>query len=84
MHPGIGESRSYYRLVESYRNALGEVRQRTIISVGFMEELSASQIKQVQSVVNDRIKGQKSLFEADALVVCHASLVYSRLISEKK
>ena len=40
----------YYRLVESYRNQLGEVRQRNILLVGFMSEFSGEQIDQIQQV----------------------------------
>jgi len=29
----------YFRLVESYRNVLDEVRQRTVLSVGFLSDV---------------------------------------------
>jgi hypothetical protein len=33
--------------VESYRNALGEVRQRTVLSVGFVDCLTAEQLNAI-------------------------------------
>jgi hypothetical protein len=34
-NPKTDKSDWYYRLVESYRNVLDEVRQRTVLSVAF-------------------------------------------------
>jgi len=73
----------YYRLVESYRNALGEVRQRTVLSVGFIDYFSAKQINQIQQGLNDRIEGQLSLFE-DPQVQSQIDYLYGRLIKENK
>ncbi|MEI7597415.1 MAG: transposase, partial [Bacteroidota bacterium] len=73
----------YYRLVESYRNALDEVRQRTILSVGFLDELTGDQIELVQDGLNNRIKGQTHLFK-DAKADEYVELLYNRLISEKR
>ena len=39
-NPKTEKTQWYYRLVESYRKALDEVRQRTLLSVGFMDELN--------------------------------------------
>ena len=47
-NPRTGKSDWYYRLVESYRNVLDQVRQRTVLSVGFMEEFTQEQIDQIQ------------------------------------
>jgi len=73
----------YYRLVESYRNSLYEVRQRTLLSVGFMDELSGDQIDQVQKGINDRISGQARLFN-DSLVAHYVEHIYQRLLQENK
>ena len=54
-NPKTEKSDWYYRLVESYRNALDEIRQRTILSVGFLDELTEDQIDQVQDGLNIRI-----------------------------
>ena len=73
----------YYRLVESYRNALDEVRQRTILSVGFLDELTGDQIDLVQEGLNNRIKGQTNLFK-DSKADEYIELLYNRLIQENK
>jgi hypothetical protein len=73
----------YYRLVESYRNNLYEVRQRTLLSVGFMDELSGDQIDQVQKGINDRINGQTRLFN-DSLVGEYVEHIHQRLLQENK
>jgi len=73
----------YYRLVESFRNALGESRQRTVLSVGFIDHLSSEQINQIQQGLNDRVEGQMTLFE-DAEVQTQIDSLYSRLIREKR
>ena len=70
-------------MVESYRNALGEVRQRTVLSVGFIDHFSVDQINQIQKGLNDRIEGQMSLFE-DFQVQSQIDYLYGRLVNEKK
>lgn len=82
-NPKTNKTDWYYRLVESYRNSLDEVRQRTLLSVGFMNELSGDQIDQVQKGINDRITGQTRLFN-DHLVENYVEHIYQRLIHEKK
>jgi hypothetical protein len=69
--------------VESYRNVLDEVRQRTVLSVGFMSEFNGDQIDQIESGINNRLSGQQSLFE-DARVSAFVEQLYSRMIKEKK
>ncbi|ERM80556.1 hypothetical protein P872_13090 [Rhodonellum psychrophilum GCM71 = DSM 17998] len=39
-HPQSEKLSAYYRLVESYRNAGNRVCQRTILNVGFMEDVT--------------------------------------------
>lgn len=73
----------YFMLVESYRNILDEVRQRTVLSVGFMDELTGEQIDQVQDGINSRMKGQMQLFN-DSLVDNYIEHFYNRLLNEKR
>jgi len=49
-NPATGKSDWYYRLVESHRNVLDEIRQHTILSVGFMNEFTGEQIDQIRGV----------------------------------
>ncbi|MEO8149752.1 MAG: hypothetical protein ABI723_19085 [Bacteroidia bacterium] len=39
-NPATGEIGTYYRLVESYRNIEGRVCHRTLLNVGFLEQVS--------------------------------------------
>lgn len=73
----------YYRLVESYRNVLDEVRQRTVLTVGFMSEFNGDQIDMIETGIKNRILGQQSLFE-DGQVSAFVEQLYSRMIKEKK
>ena len=78
-----GKSDWYYRLVESYRNVLDEVRQRTVLSVGFLSDFNGDQIDLIEKGIYDRINGQKSLFE-DTQVTIFVEELYQRMIKEKK
>ena len=82
-NPASGKSDWYYRLVESHRNALDEVRQRTVLSVGFMNEFTEEQIDLIQFGLNNRIQNQQNLFE-DAPIAAYVELLYGRMIKEKK
>ncbi len=82
-NPKTDKSDWYYRLVESYRNNLDEVRQRTLLSIGFLNELSGDQIDLVQKGIRDRISGQTHLFD-DSLVNIHVEQFYQRLVKENK
>lgn len=82
-NPKTGKSDWYYRLVESYRNVLDEVRQRTVLSVGFLHDFNADQIDLIEKGICDRISGQQSLFE-DAQVKAFVEELYQRMIKEKK
>lgn len=74
----------YYRLVENSRNVLGDVYQRTILSVGFMDDLTAEELHLVQDGLNDKIEGTKELFTTSLKVQHYIDLLYQRLVSEKK
>lgn len=82
-NPKIDKSDWYYRLVESYRNILDEVRQRTVLSVGFLSEFNGDQIDLIEKGICDRINGQQSLFE-EARVSAFVEELYQRMIKEKK
>jgi hypothetical protein len=69
--------------VESYRNALGEVRQRTVLSVGFVDYLTAEQLNAIASGLNSRLCGESVLFE-DREVTRQIDHLYERMVKEKK
>jgi len=79
----INKSDWYYRLVESYRNVLDEVRQRTVLSVGFMSEFSGDQIDLIEKGICDKLTGQQSLFE-DEDVTVFVEALHQRMLKEKK
>ncbi len=82
-NPKTDKSDWYYRLVESYRNVLDEVRQRTVLSVGFLSEFNGDQIDLIEKGICDRLSGQQSLYE-DAAVTTFVAVLYQRMIREKK
>ncbi len=59
LNPKSGKSDWYFRLVESYRHVLDEVLQRTVLSVGFLNEFTGDQIDLKEKGICDRISGQK-------------------------
>jgi hypothetical protein len=73
----------YYRLVESYRNALDEVRQRTVLSIGFLSEFTGDEIDLIEKGICDKLTNQQSLFE-NATVKAFVEVLYQRIIKEKK
>jgi hypothetical protein len=81
-NPRTGKSDCYYRLVESYRNVLDQVRQRTVLSVGFMDEFTQDQITRFRQV-SVNVVGQPSLF-TDRKVSEFVEYIYQRMIREKK
>ncbi len=82
-NPKTDKSDWYYRLVESYRTVLDEVRQRTVLSVGFLNDFSGDQIDLIEKGICDKLCGQQSLFE-DAAVTTFIKALYQRMIKEKK
>lgn len=76
---------SYYRLVESYRNTDGRVCHRTLLNVGFLENIQVEQLNKIQSRLNARFRKQESLFEEpDVVVVEMTEQLWQRLVSEKR
>lgn len=85
-NPKTGELSGYYRLVESYRDISGRVCHRTILSIGYLDELSPAQMNQVQKGLNERIEGlSNQMFPSyDALVVSYIEKFYSQIINGKR
>lgn len=51
-NPATGEDQEYYRLKESFRDAVGRVRSRIIMTVGFLPGLSAEEIRDIGRGLN--------------------------------
>jgi len=85
-NPKTGELTGYYRLVESYRNREDRICHRTLLSAGFLDELSGEQLKKIQTGLNLRIGGLgNTLFpeENDPVVSAYIDRFYRQMIKEK-
>ena len=84
-NPKTNSLGSYRRLVESYRNWDGRVCHRTILNVGFMDEVSPEQINKIQKLITARADGNLSFFaEIDPLVNHYVETLFNKMIAEKK
>ena len=84
INPQTGQMSIYYRLVETSRNILGDVYQRTIISVGFMDDVSTAELHRIADGLNERIDGQLPLLEDSEKVRGYINRLYDRLVKEKR
>lgn len=86
-NPETASHCGYYRLVESYRDITGAVRKKTLLTIGFVEDLSGDELCLIQTRLNEKISGvHTTLFsEYDSpKVQAYIRNFYGRLISEKK
>ena len=51
-----GELSGYYRLVESYRNIQDRVCHRTMLNVGFLDDITAEQLNIIQKRLTEYIQ----------------------------
>jgi len=84
IHPDTGKLSIYYRLVENSRNVLGAVYQRSIMAVGFMEDVDTEELFRIADGLNDRISGIEALFEDNLKVQGYIDHLYTRLVKEKR
>ena len=64
-NPATGHIDSYYRLVESYRNETDQVCHRTLLNVGFLDELiNIDELNQVRRII---CKRYQDINESDEL-----------------
>lgn len=86
-NPQTGEFSGYYRLVESYRDLNDVIRHRTILTVGFLDELSVVQLNLIQKGLTQRIEGlDNKLFadENDEVIAACIDRFYEQMIKEKR
>lgn len=76
----------YYRLVESYRNNTGRVCHRTILNIGFLEEvISPEQLNLIARHLTDMYHQKISIFPVtDTLVSKWVSEFWARIHQEKR
>ena len=84
INPQTGLLSIYYRLVENNRTSLGGISQRSIMGVGFMDDVSTEELHLIADGLNDRISGRIRLIEDSPKVQGYADHLYNRLIKEKR
>jgi transposase len=86
-NPKTGELSGYYRLVESYRDMNGRVCHRTMVTAGFLDELSPDHLNQIQNGLNLRVEGlDNQLFpgNTDPLASAYIDRFYQQMVKEKR
>ena len=85
-HPQTGKLGGYYRLVESYRNADNRVCHRTILNVGFMEDVTPEQLNAIQKQLTQRYEHKQPVFKAeeDPVVNQYVEEFWQRIVGSKK
>ena len=86
-HPQTGKLYSYYRLVESYRNGENRVCHHTILTAGFMYDITALQLNIIQKQLTERYEHKQSLFEQeqdDLVVKKYVEEFWHRIVESKK
>jgi transposase len=86
-HPQTGKLSGYYRLVESYRNAENKIFHRTILNVGFMEDVTPDQLNKIQKQLTRRYEHKEVLFQQeqdDPVVKKYVEELWQRIVASKK
>jgi len=73
-------------LVESYRNADNRVCHRTILNVGFMEDVTAEQLTTIQKQLTEKYEPKQPLIqgEDDPTVKRYVGELWQRIVASKK
>jgi hypothetical protein len=84
-NPDTKANETHYRLVESYRDIYGNVKNRTIVNAGFIDHLTAEQLNAIQSILNQKVKGKLTLdLVQDTEILNHVEVLFAKMIKEKK
>jgi len=88
-NPETKELSGYYRLLESYRNHNGQACHRTMLSAGFLDELSAEQLNAIQKILTAKVANLGNpLFELpysdDLVVLDYVERFFNRMVVEKR
>jgi hypothetical protein len=88
-NPATGVYSGYYRLVESYRNAVDRVCHRTILNAGYLDELTTDQLNLIQKILTAKVANHDNpLFELpytdDTTVIRYVEEFYQRMVAEKR
>jgi hypothetical protein len=85
-HPDSGKLSGYYRLVESYRNAENRVCHRTILNVGYMEDVTPEQLNKIQKQLTEKYENKQTIFqgEDDHTVRKYVEELWQRIVASRK
>jgi transposase len=85
-NPATKKWNSYYRIVESYRNAVGRVCHRTILNIGFIDEsITPEQLNLVARRLTDMYQQKASIFpETDPVVSRLVAEYWAKIKTEKR
>jgi transposase len=85
-HPDSGKLSGYYRLVESYRNAENRVCHRTILNVGYMEDVTPEQLNKIQKQLTEKYENKQTIFhgEDDPTVRKYVEELWQRIVASRK
>lgn len=76
---------SYFRLMESYRNADGSCSQKTLLTIGVWNEASPEQINKIAAHLTQRERSRISIFEEeDTYVKEQVEFIWQLLITKGK
>lgn len=84
-NPRLNTSCAYYRLVESYRNVEDRVCHRTLLNIGFIDDLGPGQLNTIQKQLTSRAEGKISIFQdEDPIILGHVEKYWSELLAKKR
>ncbi len=88
-NPEMKELSGYYRLLESYRNHNGLACHRTIMSAGFLDELSTDQLILIKKILTAIVANLGNLlfelpYSDDLVVLDYVERFYNRMVVEKR
>jgi transposase len=88
-NPETKELSGYYRLLESYRNHNGQACHRTMLSAGFLDDLSVEQLNAIQKILTAKVANLGNpLFELpysdDLVVLDYVERFFNRMVVEKR
>lgn len=86
INPATQQYDSYYRLVESYRNAESRVCHRTILSVSFLNaELTIDQVNLISRTLTDKYQHKVFLFLMNDPLVAHSvEDLWKRIVADNR
>lgn len=85
-NPQTDKVESYYRLVESYRDANNYIKHRTIVTAGFIDHFTADELIFIQKNITDRVNGKPILLIEDSQthLLEYADELYCKALKDKK